>query len=306
LENFYAFMIGKLLGDGTIVKQTSRSPRFSMLHRMEDKAYLEACHNYLSKYIQLSPILYKKTNNSKVKNGYSECYYCYSKKTEVIKELYHLWYPKQIKILPKALIENYFNTQSLAVWYQDDGHLKVENNKARKIVMSTECFSNSEIYFLQYTISSKFDIHFRIDKQRRLILYNVKEIMYFLFLVRPFLYPGMKRKDITFSNTKVTPKKKRTSLSLPAPMIIAKPTSYLNEILGHTLQIRNSIIKKEFYTSYYPLLAHNQTMYENYQIEVNAQSLSNMDDIKRRTGLTYNEITYLCLLIENKKIAQGD
>ncbi|MEC0304887.1 endonuclease, partial [Terribacillus saccharophilus] len=202
----------------------------------------------------LSPILYKKSINPKIKKGFSECYYCYSKKNSMIEELYYLWYPNKKKTLPKAFIERYFNTRSLAIWYQDDGHLKVEKGKARKVVLSTECFTNGEISFLQYLISSKYNIFFRMDKQRRLILYNTKEIMYFLFLTRPFLYPGMDRKNLVDTDINDVLKKKRTTISLPDPIPSEKPTLFINNSLYHTEQLQDSIRNKTFYNNYYALL----------------------------------------------------
>lgn len=55
-----------------------------------------------------------------------------------------MWYPNDKKVLPFDFIERFLDKQALALWYQDDGHLKLVNGLVSKIVLSTDSFSAKE------------------------------------------------------------------------------------------------------------------------------------------------------------------
>ncbi|WP_077718820.1 hypothetical protein [Novibacillus thermophilus] len=49
-----------------------------------------------------------------------------------------------MKLIPHDFVGTYFNRDSLALWYQDDGALK-----GNRIILSCECFSHMDKRFLQ-------------------------------------------------------------------------------------------------------------------------------------------------------------
>lgn len=145
-------MIGKLLGDGCITVQKGRKPRFQYTHTASDYDWIYYCYKQLNEYLPLQPPKFKKVANPRLKTGYSSCYYVESRNSDIITYLRSQWYSNSRKIIPFEQLTKYFNKQSLAWWYMDDGHLK-QNKKPEKIILSTDSFSREEnnwlIDFLQ-------------------------------------------------------------------------------------------------------------------------------------------------------------
>lgn len=147
-KTFKAQMIGKLLGDGCITKQKGRKPRFQYMHVYSDYGYSKFCYNYLAKYIPLNPPKHKKTIDIRLTKGYSISHYTQSRTDNIITYLRLKWYPNSTKILPYHSIEKYFTLESLAWWYMNDGHLKINNNVPEKIILSTDSFHSLENQWL--------------------------------------------------------------------------------------------------------------------------------------------------------------
>jgi hypothetical protein len=113
-------------------------------------------------------------------------------------------------------IEQYLNEESLAWWYQDDGHLSIVNGKVKKIVLSTDSFTVEENGMLIDLLQLKYKLNFKLDGKNRLLLCDQAQIYYFLKLVEPYLISCMSRKMLP-----ITPEfpslqeAKRTTLYLP-------------------------------------------------------------------------------------------
>lgn len=113
----------------------------------------------------------------RIKKGYSESFVVQSKTHSIINELYERWYPEGRKKLPYHFIEKYLDEKALAWWYQDDGSLKIVNNKIQKIILPTDSFSTEENTWLIQLIYEKFKLRFLKDGQNRLILYDAFQII---------------------------------------------------------------------------------------------------------------------------------
>lgn len=189
---FKSLICGKLLGDGFLIKK--RNARLQFRHSIKDKEYVEDQLALFSRFLSFG------LNNSteytyedpRTKKRYTTLI-CQSKTDIRLTELMALWYDSQgRKVLPYRFLEDYFNEESLAIWYQDDGCLRGAN----RILLSTECFSYDEVVFLQQLIEDKFGISSTIDSQRRIDIHNRKNVQLFLSYVSPFLSKGMIRKSL--------------------------------------------------------------------------------------------------------------
>lgn len=74
--------------------------------------------------------------------------------------MYSLWYSNKRKKIPKKWVLEYLEADGLALWYQDDGCLKSD---LYRIILSTESFSDEEIYFLKNFLKKKFGVKCQID-----------------------------------------------------------------------------------------------------------------------------------------------
>lgn len=172
MKTFFARIMGKLLGDGTITKERGKSPRFQFTHHVPDYEWTIECYDKLKTYISFSKPAYRRSEDPRLRKGYSENYFVRSRVHPIITELYDIWYPNGQKIVPFEWMTPYFTDETLAWWYQDDGHLKIENGKISKIVLSTDSFTSEENEGLIHLLHRKYGFTFRLDGQNRIVLYE--------------------------------------------------------------------------------------------------------------------------------------
>lgn len=288
-------LTGKLLGDGCITKQLDRKPRFQFIHRVEDFGWSQYCYEQLKDYLPLNLPTYKRVNDPRLQTGYSECYTVQSKTSTIITELERLWYVNRKKLLPIAFINKYLNEEALAWWYQDDGHLAKKKNLPQKIILSTDSFSEKEHFSLQQMIQEKFCLSFKLDGQKRLILYDQPQIYYFLKLIEPYLQPCMNRKSISVEQSPQPTGSKRTTIYVPKQL--QHPTMEINEQLVHAQKIFHQLEDREtflsFYRSFNSLFFDKQNL-KSYQIILNGETRTILQKIKKLSGWNQSQIAQLC------------
>lgn len=294
---FKSLIIGKLLGDGSVTKQKGRRPRFQFTHVHTDLDWSQYCYEHLSHSIPLNPPAYKKTIDPRLVKGYSLSYYVQSKTSNIICYLRKKWYSDTGKILPFNLINKYFNNQTLAWWYMDDGHLKIRKNTPQKIILSTDSFTTEENEWLINFLYKKYRLSFRLDKQNRIVLYDQFQIIYFLNLVKPYLHESMHRKIIPYKNIKYKLPSRRTTIYLPASIEITSPTRQINTAFYILPYVIDSYQKGSFYKKYHDFLFNRQNVQpKSYQIVINSNNLSNLQLLKNLTGLTFSQLAELCFI----------
>lgn len=161
---------GKLLGDGCLIKQKNRKPRFQFIHSIKDKEWAITCYNQLENYLPFAPPTYRKVIDERIINGFTERVEVQSRTHPFFTKLESLWYCNRVKTIPLQLLEQYLNEEALAWWYQDDGHLKMNKGIPEKIILSTDNFTNKENQQLTNILRKKYQLCFSIDGQNRLVL----------------------------------------------------------------------------------------------------------------------------------------
>lgn len=295
--SFKATVIGKLLGDGSITIQEGRKPRFQFTHTFTDYNWSNYCYEHLVKYLPLNCPKYKKTMDTRRKQGYSEAFYVQSKTSDIITYLRDQWYSSSCKKIPYDLLSNHFNEESLAWWYMDDGHLKLDGRTAKKIILSTESFTNYENDWLISFLKKKYNLTFHRDNQNRIILYDQFQINYFLYLVTPYLHVSMHRKYIKSWNYTFNLPARRTTVYLPSTIKINTPTYEINMVLKELNNIITCYKNGDFYSNFLTTLCrHSDYQTKGYQIIINKQNLNNLHFLNEVTGLTYSKLTKLCFM----------
>lgn len=288
-------MTGKLLGDGCITKQHGRKPRFQFIHSTSDKEWCFYCYEELMNDLPLTRPYYKRVQDIRILNGYSECFQVQSRTDPYITWLESIWYRNRIKMLPFHFLEQYLNDQALAWWYQDDGHLSQKEKTPKKIILSTDNFTSVENRRLIGLLARKFCIYFSLDSQNRLILYDQLQIYYFLRLVEPYMHPSMKRKIIPLKQPYTV--RKRTTIYLPSTIHLTKPTTEINSRLLNLQALKEIVIDRTRYTEFYKdVIANNQVIPEtkSYQIVIREPYNHLIQSIKNETGLTISQIATIC------------
>lgn len=295
---FYSQITGKLLGDGCITHQTGRQPRFQFMHRTEDLGWSHYCYDQLKTFLPLNSPVYKYVPDARMKNGFTECYVVQSRTSPLITELETLWYKARQKRLPFSFILDHFTSESLAWWYQDDGHLMIKGNIVKKIILSTDSFSVEERFFLKELLYQRFQLDFKIDGQKRLLLYDQRQIYAFLTLIQPFLQPCMQRKQRPVNKITAATQPKRTTVYLPEKLNLTKPTSQINSKLQVKLPILINLVEgsKSMIELQERLLPTIQPT-KSYQIVLSAEILFLIDRIQQLTGWKKSEVASTCFYL---------
>lgn len=299
-----SMLTGKLLGDGNISIEKKRNPRFRFSHTTHDKEWCFHCYGQLKSYIPLAAPKYRKIPDNRVKQGYTESYYVQSYVCQEASLLKEIWYPQDKKTLPLTIIEDYLNPLCLAWWYQDDGHLKIQDGKSRKVILSTDSFTKTENEHLQHILKQKFSLTFSLDGQNRLILYDQPQIYYFLSIVKPFIHHSMDRKINIPIQEAVFPSYKRTTVYLPLFIKLETPTKDIYTMLeGLPILYRlisNSNSYHQLFKEVFPSLSLEKEKLEGYQIRLKEEQLTLLLECQQITGLRISQLIHLCFIINNK------
>lgn len=302
-----SMITGKLLGDGNLFQQDGRQARFRFSHCKADKEWTYHCFERMSPFFLLSPPAYRKILDKRIIKGCSENYYVQSKSHVYFTTLRKIWYPNKKKIIPFDFVAKYLNPLCLAWWYQDDGSLKRKDKILKKIILSTESFTVQENKELIKLLFLKFHLSFSIDKQNRLLLYNQKQILYFLHLVKPYMHASMKRKYYLLSELpEIEILKKRTTISLPNSIILSSPTKDIHKFLENLPTLLN-ILKNNngyetfFINDFFLEETSNSENKKSYQIILLKKHLQQLKECQNICGLTNNQLVELCRVISINK-----
>jgi LAGLIDADG DNA endonuclease family len=293
-----AMLIGKLLGDGNLTIEKNKRPRLRFSHKVQDKEWCQHSRDQLAPFLSFPSIKYRKVIDVRVTNGFTEIYYAQSHTHKALDLLKQLWYPSGVKTVPFLLLKTNFTRLSLAWWFMDDGHLKIEKDKPTKIILSTESFTSREIKNLSLLLKENFQLELKTDKAKRLIIYNKMQIYYFLKLVQPFLVSCMYRKTLLKSSISNITAPKRTTIYLPIKLI--SPTEQINEAL---FSLKDKIIMLDddskyidLYTTELNYLTMKKHKNYSYQVTLLENHLSELQKCQTITGLKLSEIVHWCLL----------
>jgi hypothetical protein len=293
---------GKLLGDANILIEKTRRPRLRFSHTVHDKEWCLFCYEQLSKYIRFAKLKYRKIVDPRTKSGFTEHYYVQSLTSEIIDLLREIWYPNDKKIIPFSFLSHTLHPVCLAWWYQDDGHLKIEKNQVKKVVLSTDSFSYEENRQLIHLIYEKYKLKFSLDKQNRLILYDQPQIFYFISIIKPHVHPSMSRK-ISIPNLLETHlvNSRRTTIYLPKHLKVHQPTKDIHQILAKLPLLYKQLCNRETYhmmfCTQFPKLNIEKQKLKPYQICLYKEQLEWLYKCKSITGLSISHLIHLCFLV---------
>jgi len=293
-----SLLAGKLLGDANLkAPQGRKSSRLYFSHSYSDKEWCQYCYDRINPFLPLPSPKYSRITDPRLTRGYFEKYYVQSRTHRAFYLLRILWYPTDTKTVPFELLERHLTSEALAWWYQDDGHLKLENGIPRKVILSTDSFTKTENYKLIDLIKSKFNLSFKLDGQNRLLLYDQQQLIYFLHLVKPYIHGSMSRKLIPPYKNKHFPKPLRTTIYIPNHITIIKPTEEISDILSILPHILNTLMNptkfEALYKNYFPFI-NNAGETTGYQIRLNPTILEQIHRCKYFSGLTNSQLSHLC------------
>jgi hypothetical protein len=298
-----SMIIGKLLGDGNLTIEKNKRPRLRFLHKIQDREWCQHSRDKLSNSISFPPIKYRKIYDTRMAKGFTESYYAQSHTHLALDLLKQLWYPSNHKTIPFKLLEKFFTDISLAWWFMDDGHLKITNNQPSKIILSTESFTLKELQHLCKLLTEKFHLDFKIDKAKRLVVYNKMQIYYFLKLIHPYLVNCMYRKTLLESLLCKIKDSKRTTIYLPFKL--SSPTKQIHEALQELKEMIILSTDSVRYIHIYPSLLKNICMQNHnhfsYQVTLPPPLMREIVKLQNITGMRMSEIIHWSFINKKEK-----
>lgn len=186
------FIVGWLLGDGSITKHDVGNSCLSIAHGHKQKEYCEWKHNFLNNYGLVNKISYNKIENERYTNGYIEEVRFKSKSHQIFNKLRDDFYKDGKKIYPINLI-NSITPFSLAILYMDDGYATNDS-----CIISTCSFSDEELNNLQTKLLQSFNIKTTLNKARE--IYILKESFdTFIETIKEYVIDSMKYKLVPYN-----------------------------------------------------------------------------------------------------------
>ena len=313
LVTFEALMCGKLLGDGYLSRDKEQS-RLQFRHSIKDQGYVYEQLGLFSQFLRFgktNPYTYV-YQDKRTGRKYTTLV-CQSHQDERLTQFRKIWYRKNRKIVPNDFLYQHFNALSLAIWFQDDGSVKSH----RRLILSTDSFTEQEINELRRLLMTKFSIHSHMDHQKRIDICSRKDVELFLITVEPFLFPSMRRKTLGSyydalkqETTKLLNDWKKGTAQLTRITTVYLPSTIKDQlqafrshsrVLNHILPLKQELelIHQPQYRKERILISKQLDSYEHREqlrIYINGLHLQALKLLKKWTGIEISE--YIALLIQ--------
>jgi len=182
-------LIGLLLGDAHAERQKlTGNTRLLFEQSTIHSEYLLMLHEIFEPLVGLSPLLsFRAPNEIKVK--VTSTLKFQTLRFTCLNEYHEIFYLNKKKIIPKN-IDELLTPIGLAFWLQDDGSYHIRD---KIIVLSTDCFDESDVDLLIILLKKKFDLDCRKAKDRQYFRIVIKQnsIEKFKILVLPYIHSSM-------------------------------------------------------------------------------------------------------------------
>jgi hypothetical protein len=147
---------GCILGDASLKKEHKNgNARFTKTNK--HKEHIEFVANSLFKNSKK----HIKPEIRKYKNKKLTYFRINTNRNKQLTELYHDWYPKSVKIIPKNIK---ITPTVLLHWFLDDGYSYYVNKKYLFVNFCSECFTKKDQLFLCEVINDNFSLNANITK----------------------------------------------------------------------------------------------------------------------------------------------
>jgi hypothetical protein len=167
-EEIY-FLVGKILGDGSIYKGvTSANHRLGFAHKEDQKEYVYFCYDKIKRWCNTEPTYREQNRDPQIySTSILKKYALESISHPEFSRLHRYFYEHGRKIVNQDILSN-FNDLSLAIFYQDDGSLEVDNRtgKINGAKLHLNQFALESVLLFQSDLDKKFNIKSNPNKSQ--------------------------------------------------------------------------------------------------------------------------------------------
>ncbi len=144
----HEFVIGSLLGDGTLLRTTA-GWCFRIHHGLTQQWYVEHKYRFLEDYVQSPP---RRSGNA---------YYFRTVTHPEFAAYREHFYRLNQKVVPIKLLRERMSGLGLAIWLMDDG-----SADGRAVRLNTQCFSYEDNLALAALLSDMFDLNAQLNRDK--------------------------------------------------------------------------------------------------------------------------------------------
>lgn len=186
------FLVGSILGDGTIEKSPiANYYRMRIAHCDKQYNYLNYKHKFLTKFNAVGQI----NNSSQLDSRTKKLYLSHKISTgyiPILKDIYDKFYihsknKKRKAILDEVFLKKYLTPFAIAIWFMDDGTTSGKYG----LLFCTDCYSEIECLFLIKTIKELYDINLTYHKSCHGLYIGKDEVSKFQKLILPYMEVDM-------------------------------------------------------------------------------------------------------------------
>jgi hypothetical protein len=183
-----AVIVGSILGDAYLETNWSKTNyRMGIRHSVDQKEYVQWLYEILKSLVLTPPQYYERTRSTWFRTiSHHE-----------LSRLHQIFYKDKKKIIPETIAEYLSNPITLAIWFMDDGNVKMSRGKVNGYHLNTQSFSKDENILLAETLNVLHGIQCtpeRNHKYYRLGIYQKSSREVFANLIRKYLLPSMRYK----------------------------------------------------------------------------------------------------------------
>jgi hypothetical protein len=180
-----SILIGTLLGDSSLrIGKYSVLPSFSCEHGFKQKEYCFFKYNLLKCLNPSFTYHIRKTPDPRNQKLY-ESYTIRTKSNKYYTELYDLLYKEGKKSINEMLLNQYYNEQSLALHFMDDG-----SKTQHSYQLATNCFNKVELTMFMNFLFTKWRIETSLFKNN-IVYIKTNSRKLFEYLILPYMHESM-------------------------------------------------------------------------------------------------------------------
>ncbi len=190
-------VIGSLLGDGGLeANVNSQRAALRIKRATRDIEYLEWQHNELFNFCHSPPTSRENIDSRDGVKTHSSSFN--TAKCGQIYKFYQDWYYNGKKIIPNIQL----TALTIAVWFCDDGFLRIKSKNSLEILFATNGFDPIEVQFLVNLLNDRYNAKFYLSTHSTgpVIYGSTKSVLPLLEDIKPVFPNGIERKLSCLAN----------------------------------------------------------------------------------------------------------
>lgn len=169
---------GLMLGDGCLYRRKStHKPYLAVQRSQDDRGYLIENYGVFKDFCKREAYDGETFDKRTGKINYWSKFV--TRRCEVFKKYYDIWYPNGTKIVP---VNFELTPLTAAIWFADNGYFRFSSCGKSRLQLSSESFQKKDVQRLADMLSLELNAKFSIQKNLRIHAYGENADMFFNYI----------------------------------------------------------------------------------------------------------------------------